>query len=240
MTSTSSFAVFLRYIGQKDGTANVKEVFSTSCFQAWLASRNFPPKRPEESFRKAITSHCRGVDGRKPFPEEIEKALLIEMRKKQVWPCFVGTKFNIGKRGYQVKGFWETTKETSTKRKRRMLHQNNFVQKRIKNDDVASISSLSSGLVNKFPLPMAHFNFPLARPLPLSLPLQNQQQFGIFNSDQLYPSVYGMNKWNVRNGSPTQTPNLYKSQIFKQMESLNELSLLATQISMNNNYCFQH
>lgn len=108
--NTSSFVVFQKFVKyHDDGSVDVSQVFSKECYLYWLSTRTVPPKRPEESFRKAITSHCRGVDGRKPFPREIEAALLKEMRKKQVWPCFRGTPFNIGKRGYQVRGFWEAS-----------------------------------------------------------------------------------------------------------------------------------
>lgn len=104
----TSFRLFQSFISWKsDGTVNVERLISKECYESWLKTRLKPPKSPEESFRKALTAHCRGVAGRKPFPRAVEKALLLELRKKRIWDCFQGTEHKIGKRGYQALGYWE-------------------------------------------------------------------------------------------------------------------------------------
>ena len=106
--STCSLAVFDNYIRvNDDGTMNVDGLLSKECFTSWLGTRLGEPKHKEEAFRKAITAHCRGVDGRKPFPRSIEMALLIILRQKKVWPCFQGSKCRTGSRGFQALGYWE-------------------------------------------------------------------------------------------------------------------------------------
>lgn len=134
VADTSSYTVFMHFVSfevsedKKTEIVCVDRVLSEECYKHWLVTRKERPKNPQESFRKALTSHCRGIDGRKPFPVEVERALLHELRKKRVWPCFENSDCNIGKRGLQLQGYWETikysgappvTKGTSRKRKRR-------------------------------------------------------------------------------------------------------------------------
>lgn len=53
----------------------------------------------------------RGSDGRKPFHPKEETSLLIELRKKKVWPCFIDSNTKIGVNGFRGKGYHEQTKE---------------------------------------------------------------------------------------------------------------------------------
>ena len=106
-----SILIFELYVQRKaDGTLDASKVLGRTCFEHWLNTRGSKPKNPPEAFRKALTSHCAGVDGRKPFEPELERALLNELRQKKVWPCFIGTKSKVGLRGFQVKGYWERRK----------------------------------------------------------------------------------------------------------------------------------
>ena len=122
----SSLQVFQSYVVfQDDGSVEVEKILGRECYQAWLKTRVTKPKQPEESFRKAITAHCRGVDGRKPFEESVEKELLKCLRRKAVWECFREGPHKIGRRGFQGLGYWERkelkmphNKLSSQKRKR--------------------------------------------------------------------------------------------------------------------------
>ena len=112
-----------------DEDGDTKRVFSKECFDTWVVTRKEPPKQPEESFRRVLTAHICGVDGRRPFPPKIEANLLQILRKKEVWECFRGTKVSIGIRGFRNFGYHETKgmkltqagadDDSSRKRKRR-------------------------------------------------------------------------------------------------------------------------
>eukprot|EP00924_Labyrinthula_sp_SR-Ha-C_P005239 maker-scaffold_1-snap-gene-25.1-mRNA-1 protein AED:0.30 eAED:0.30 QI:93/0/0/1/1/1/2/0/448 len=102
----SSLSVFESFVEYKDGVCDAQRILSKECFQLWVNSRQMYPKKPEESFRKAVTSHC-GVDGRRPFSKDVEASLLKHLRKKVVWPCFEDHKYKIGRRGFKTLGYWE-------------------------------------------------------------------------------------------------------------------------------------
>mmetsp|Transcript_19806 Transcript_19806/g.25314 ORF Transcript_19806/g.25314 Transcript_19806/m.25314 type:complete len:556 (-) Transcript_19806:449-2116(-) len=105
---STSYSIFLKYEkSSADRISDAKRVLSKDCFDSWLASRYTMPRKPAESFRRALISHVAGCDGRKPFPKDVESSLLCELRKKKVWPCFKDTDQNIGIRGFQKLGYHE-------------------------------------------------------------------------------------------------------------------------------------
>ena len=63
----SSFEVFMSFVADADDEDDVRveRVFSEDCFKRWLETRTKAPKEPQESFRRALTSHVRGTDQRK-------------------------------------------------------------------------------------------------------------------------------------------------------------------------------
>lgn len=91
----------------KDGKTDASKILSRECYEAWLASKTSKPKSPEEAFRKALTAHCRGDEGMRPFEPKVEEAVLEQLRARRVWPCFQETGLKIGKRGYRASGYWE-------------------------------------------------------------------------------------------------------------------------------------
>eukprot|EP00511_Aplanochytrium_stocchinoi_P006322 CAMPEP_0204840626 /NCGR_PEP_ID=MMETSP1346-20131115/38320_1 /ASSEMBLY_ACC=CAM_ASM_000771 /TAXON_ID=215587 /ORGANISM="Aplanochytrium stocchinoi, Strain GSBS06" /LENGTH=408 /DNA_ID=CAMNT_0051978143 /DNA_START=123 /DNA_END=1350 /DNA_ORIENTATION=- len=104
----SSYAVFLKFVKPLDkGGVDCTGMLSKDCYDLWLKTRIKKPSKPAESFRRALTAHCRGVDGRRPFPKDVEAGLLAELRKSQIWACFEQTGINIGLRGYKAVGHWE-------------------------------------------------------------------------------------------------------------------------------------
>ena len=97
----SSFKVFMEFVEYKNGKVNAAGILSSDCYQKWIMSRRKHPLKPQEAFRRALTAHCRGVDGRRPFPEKVEASLLVELRKKQRWKCFENYNDGCGKIGIQ-------------------------------------------------------------------------------------------------------------------------------------------
>ena len=63
----SSFEVFMSFVddAESEEDVRVEKVFSRACFNRWLETRTKTPKEPQESFRRALTSHVRGTDQRK-------------------------------------------------------------------------------------------------------------------------------------------------------------------------------
>merc|ERR1712110_648226 len=88
---------------------DASKILSKECYDQWVRSRKKVPMRPPEAFRRALTAHVRGVDGRKPFPEDVEQSLLKELRKKTVWQCFRNDENCglIGVQGFPALGFHE-------------------------------------------------------------------------------------------------------------------------------------
>mmetsp|Transcript_16716 Transcript_16716/g.20626 ORF Transcript_16716/g.20626 Transcript_16716/m.20626 type:complete len:255 (-) Transcript_16716:476-1240(-) len=100
------FKLFTKY--DKDNNCDASGIVSKECFQKWKESRKKAPKSAHEAFRRALTAHIRGVDGRRPFPEEVEASILAEVRKKKVWKCFEGSGCYIGVQGFPSLGFHES------------------------------------------------------------------------------------------------------------------------------------
>lgn len=104
----SSFRIFSSFIKWKaNGECDAREILSRDCYVAWLQSRRFEPKNPHEAFRRAVTAHIRGNDGRRPFGEEAERSLLKELRKKKQWKAFEGTDLLVGIKGFSSLGHHE-------------------------------------------------------------------------------------------------------------------------------------
>jgi hypothetical protein len=116
----SSIDVFLAFCTYFRDSTNPNFVFvdasailSRACYEQWLSTRQKSLKKPEESFRKTVTAHAQGTDGRKPFPPEAERSLLVELRQQKVWDCFKnrtfdnGERMNIGLQGFRGYGYHE-------------------------------------------------------------------------------------------------------------------------------------
>ena len=116
-SSLDIFLAFCQYF--RDSTnpnfvfVDASAILSRACFEQWLSTRQKSLKKPEESFRKTVTAHAQGTDGRKPFPPEVERSLLVELRQQQVWDCFRnrtfdnGERMNIGLQGFRGYGYHE-------------------------------------------------------------------------------------------------------------------------------------
>lgn len=106
----SSYKIFNKYVKyDANSKCDASDILSPPCYAEWVGSRRKLPKKPQEAFRRALTAHCRGVDGRKPFSVEIETSLLIELRKKKAWSCFENCDEcgSIGVQGFPSLGYHE-------------------------------------------------------------------------------------------------------------------------------------
>merc|ERR1712232_840036 len=85
-----SHAVFMSFMkmDQAGKPMDASGLIGVECFNAWVKSRKGNLVNPDESFRRALTSHLCGSCGRKPFPEDVERLLLQEIRKNETWPCY--------------------------------------------------------------------------------------------------------------------------------------------------------
>jgi len=63
---TLSFKVFMSFLAE-DGDAS--PILSKKCYDTWVSTRKGTLKQPQESFRRVLTAHVCGMDGRRPFPE---------------------------------------------------------------------------------------------------------------------------------------------------------------------------
>eukprot|EP00924_Labyrinthula_sp_SR-Ha-C_P009809 snap_masked-scaffold_86-processed-gene-0.3-mRNA-1 protein AED:1.00 eAED:1.00 QI:0/-1/0/0/-1/1/1/0/202 len=107
----TSYEVFCKYATRFDSYFQ-SEILGENCYKDWVSTRKKKPKQPELSFRKALIAHAGGKDGRKPFPEKIEKIILEQIRTPQIWPCFKNSAdkkvLNIGCKRFRGSGYHET------------------------------------------------------------------------------------------------------------------------------------
>jgi len=95
-------------------------ILSKECFEAWIGTRRSSLKKPEESFRRALTAHVTGADRRRPFPPRVEEKLLVQLRKQKTWACFEGRfsttegrLIKIGEQGFRTLGYHERKRSES-------------------------------------------------------------------------------------------------------------------------------
>lgn len=195
-TSIQVFRDFLRRL--PDGSIDASEVTSPECFEAWLRLRPYRTQ-PEKAFRRSLTGHLTGVDGRIPFTQEEEEAILKVIRRKQKWECFKHeTKAgSSGEFGFRAKGFHEKMLEgsaPSTSKKRakmtllvsqsaHMAASANGVETAQDNSSI-NLASNPSGLVSTLPTQVSPsypltpsycslFSAPSLIPLPTDLPMSS-------------------------------------------------------------------
>lgn len=105
---TTSLQIFRKFlVKNKDGTLDATRIISPECYQAWLSSRKAMAGCPERAFQRALSAHVTGVDGRTPFNQDEEEAILKVMRKKERWACFTNNELRFGEKGFRTKGYHE-------------------------------------------------------------------------------------------------------------------------------------
>ncbi|KAH9255321.1 hypothetical protein BASA81_006773 [Batrachochytrium salamandrivorans] len=108
ISSSPSLRVFREHmIRLPNGTLDVSGVVSRACYLRWLDTKNARESDVEaKRFYRTLTNQVSGVDGRSPFTEEEETALLQLLRCKLRWPCFPLHLYSLGTR-YRSMGFHE-------------------------------------------------------------------------------------------------------------------------------------
>jgi hypothetical protein len=95
------FRTYLHFVKLPDQTVvlDASGVVGKACFNEWVATRVLQTSSfdYEKSFRRALTAHLTGSDGRKPFKPEEEVAVLLVVRQKQTWcVCAVDAEAEAG------------------------------------------------------------------------------------------------------------------------------------------------
>lgn len=122
--SGGSYEVFINNIKRVEKTQtigvteeyDVKGIFTRKCFEEWKLTRvNKNISNPEQSFQRILYAHIRGADRRRPFPEPIEKELLLllrdkEQRKHVFRDMFTASPVHVGRCGFKHLGFHESQK----------------------------------------------------------------------------------------------------------------------------------
>lgn len=122
----SSYKVFSSYIDRNsDGTVDVSRLFSKECYEKWVNTRKKAPLKPHESFRRSLTAHARGSDGRKPFDEDVEVKIMEVLRRKQRWKCFEGHTVSIGVQGFKALGYHENLRKNGNKNVKKVKKDSN-------------------------------------------------------------------------------------------------------------------
>ncbi|GBG29529.1 Guanine nucleotide-binding protein-like 1 [Hondaea fermentalgiana] len=151
-----SLELFLRFVKEypdpKDPSRNIidtSQILSSECYESWIATRRGSLKKPEESFRRALTAHVTGADRRRPFPPHIEASLLVELRKQKTWACFEGRMsqnenkpIKIGEQGFRTHGYHErkaSDVKESQHRAKRPLDASNFSSTPLLNTAAAAV-----------------------------------------------------------------------------------------------------
>lgn len=100
-------------VQRADGSWDFSGLLTRPCFEAWVATRRTLPQQLEAAFKDAVLTLIRERDCRTTLPPEMQSALLVELRKRRVWPCFegctdaAGKPITIGATGFRGKGQYE-------------------------------------------------------------------------------------------------------------------------------------
>jgi len=86
---------------------DASKVNSAECFREWSAHRSKDVNDAAKAFRRSLSAHITGSDGRRPFTPEEEQAVLSVVRCKRQWPAFEDSNVTIGLKGFQSYGFHE-------------------------------------------------------------------------------------------------------------------------------------
>jgi hypothetical protein len=118
--STSKFMSFsgtslqlfkAQIVVRRNGHLDASKIHSRACYEQWLINRHMSDTELElRKFQRALSNHLAGVDGRSPFLEEEERAILVVLREKKKWPC-VPDPLAIGALGFRSQGYHEKQQE---------------------------------------------------------------------------------------------------------------------------------
>ena len=98
-----SIIVFQAHLARQrlpDGSQNINAegVVSKACYENWLNTRGSTgtgKKNPERVFQRTLTGCLTAADGRRPFDEEEEAAILKTIRQKRIWYITLSTREDL-------------------------------------------------------------------------------------------------------------------------------------------------
>lgn len=111
--SSPSLRLFKPYISRgEDGEVDASQLLSRACYLGWLRAKSVAQESDDEAkrFLRTLTNHVSGTDGRCPFEEDEERAILHLLRARNPWPCFPAHLSHFGRR-YRGKGFHERQRQ---------------------------------------------------------------------------------------------------------------------------------
>jgi hypothetical protein len=122
-------------VQREDGSWDMSGLLSPECFNTWVASRRSEQKKLEVNFKESVLSMLRGKSCTKvALPRDMQEALLVEVKQKRVWPCFVnrvdedGNKVTIGASGFRGKAEFQINTSANQARKRLISATASFQQ----------------------------------------------------------------------------------------------------------------
>jgi len=118
----TSYEIFESFVTRGfGGDVDTSGILTQECFEKWLESRKQPPKNASRAFKDALKSIIKGSNRCRPFPEEIERDLLLKLRRDEEWPCFKNSeRISLGARVWDsITGFHEERR----RKQRRKLPQ---------------------------------------------------------------------------------------------------------------------
>lgn len=155
--SLRTFREFL--VVQPDGSIDASRVISEECFQRWMTSTKPKSKVPRFTFRRALHSHLSGIDGRKPFKEDEEAALLVVVRSKEAWKVLEWGEegkcgSELGKLAFRAKGYHEKRRlmeaEQEVPSKRVKVENESTYEERPDTLSSSSFFSFTGAVMNRF------------------------------------------------------------------------------------------
>ena len=173
----TSLEIFREYILLlPDGTLDASPIISRDCYMAWLGTRRQVTKDPEKTFQRTLSSHLTAIDGRAPFTEKEEEAILQVLRQGNVWPCFSGCEVRFGCSGFRARGYHEKLRTQDEGSSENGSSCSGLVSKKLK--PTAEVADL--GTRDSENMPSSGLAFPL---VPM-MPQINQPGFNLFYTPQ--------------------------------------------------------
>lgn len=101
---TTSLQIFRGFFSKDEhGCLDVKGITSNACFEVWMEMRSKPATTKQ--FLRTLLSHVSAIDGRSPFSEEEEQAVIKLLRHPDTtWECFPNGDLPVKLR---IRGFHE-------------------------------------------------------------------------------------------------------------------------------------
>jgi len=134
----TSLMLFRKWLIKDSSKIDASDVVSKACFDDWCLGRpNLSSEGLCRTFQRVLKAHITGSEGREPFHNDEEAAILKVIRKKQIWPAFTGTKLTIGCRGFRGYGFHERQQTLNSSSNESPLPQQQLVARYVEDPTIS-------------------------------------------------------------------------------------------------------